>query len=172
MAARILIADDHEIVLEGIRTLVGRSRREWEICGEARNGQDAVDMVRKLKPDVVVLDITMPVMSGFQAAAQIAELGLSCRVLMFTMHELDRLGIEARESGAHGYVLKSQAARDLIRAIDYLLAGNTFYGAPPEPAKQEKDKPTPGTFFAENSCSPAFRPSVHRLQEILCDGLP
>jgi DNA-binding NarL/FixJ family response regulator len=147
MPARILIADDHEIVLEGIRTLVGRSRREWEICGEARNGKEAVEMVKKLKPDVAVLDITMPVLSGLQAATEIGELGVKCRVLMFTMHESDRLGVEAREAGAQGYVLKSQAARDLIRAIDYLLAGNTFFGAPPERVKADKDKPNPGTLF-------------------------
>jgi DNA-binding NarL/FixJ family response regulator len=104
-------------------------------------------MVKKLKPDVAVLDITMPVMSGLQAATQIVESGISCRVLMFTMHESDRLAVEVRESGVHGFVLKSQGARDLIRAIDYLLAGNTFFGAPPESAKQEKDKPTPGTIL-------------------------
>jgi DNA-binding NarL/FixJ family response regulator len=147
MRARILIADDHEIVLEGIRTLVGRSRREWEICGEARNGQEAVEMVGKLKPDIVVLDITMPVLSGLRAAIEICKLDVNCRVLMFTMHESDRLGVKVREAGAQGYVLKSQAARDLIRAIDYLLAGNTFFGAPPERVKPDKDKPNPGTLF-------------------------
>jgi DNA-binding NarL/FixJ family response regulator len=147
MPARILIADDHEIVLEGIRTLVRRSRREWEICGEARNGKEAVEMVKKLRPDVAVLDITMPVQSGLRAALEICKLDVSCRVLMFTMHESDRLGIEVREAGAHGYVLKSQAARDLIRAIDYLLAGNNFFGAPPERLKPDKDKPNPGTLF-------------------------
>ena len=132
---------------KGLRTLVGRSRREWEICGEARNGKEAVEMVKRLRPDVGVLDITMPVLSGLQAAREIAELGVICRVLMFTMHESDRLGVEVRESGAQGYVLKSQAARDLIRAIDYLLAGNTFFGAPPAHVKPEKDKPNPGTLF-------------------------
>lgn len=147
MPARILIADDHEIVLEGIRTLVGRSRREWEICGEARNGKEAVEMVKKLKPDVAVLDITMPVLSGLRAAIEICKLDVNCRVLMFTMHESDRLGIEVREAGAQGYVLKSQAARDLIRAIDYLLAGNNFFGAPPERVKADKDEPNPGTLF-------------------------
>jgi two-component system nitrate/nitrite response regulator NarL len=136
MAARILIADDHEIVLEGIRTLVGRSGREWEICGEARNGKDAVEAVKSLRPDVVVLDITMPIMNGLDAATHIANLGLRSRVLLFTMHESDRLAGEVRESRAQGYVLKSQAARDLIRAIDCLLAGGTFFGSPPAPAQQ------------------------------------
>src|SRR5215472_8281394 len=112
MPARILLADDHDIVLEGIRTLVARSGRAWKICGEARNGEEAVAMVEKLKPDLIVLDITMPVMSGLEAARRIANLGSNCQILIFTMHESGRLGIEARESGAHGYVLKAQAARD------------------------------------------------------------
>jgi DNA-binding NarL/FixJ family response regulator len=146
MSARILIADDHEIVLEGIRTLLGRSRRELAICGEARNGEEAVEMVKKLKPEIAVLDISMPVLSGLEAAAQIRELGVGCKVLIFTMHESDRLAVEVRESGAHGYVLKSQAARDLIRAIDCLLAGKTFFGASPQKTDEE-DKPPRGTFF-------------------------
>jgi DNA-binding NarL/FixJ family response regulator len=125
---RILLADDHEIVLEGIRTILGRAGRDWEICGEARNGKEAIEMVRALKPDVVVLDITMPIMSGFQAAKQIVQSHIACRILIFTMHESERLSIEVQQTGAHGFVLKSQAARDLVRAIDALLAGNTFYG--------------------------------------------
>jgi DNA-binding NarL/FixJ family response regulator len=134
MAARILIADDHEIVREGIRTLIDRSRPEWEICGEATNGEEAIEAVRTLKPDVVVLDITMPRMSGLEAAPRIAKLGLGCRVLMFTMHDSERLTLEARQAQAQGLVLKSQAARDLIRAIERLLAGGTFFASEPAPA--------------------------------------
>jgi DNA-binding NarL/FixJ family response regulator len=127
MAARILIVDDHAIVREGIRTLIGRSRPGWEICGEAANGEEAIETVTTLKPDIVVLDITMPKMSGLEAAPRIANLGLGCRVLMFTMHDSERLTIEVRQAQAQGLVLKSQAARDLIRAIECLLAGGTFF---------------------------------------------
>jgi DNA-binding NarL/FixJ family response regulator len=127
MATRILLVDDHEIVREGIRTLITRSRPEWEICGEARDGEEALDAVRALKPDVVILDITMPKMSGLEAAPRIAKLGLGCRVLMFTMHESARLSTEVRQAEAQGLVLKSQAARDLVRAVDRLLAGGTFF---------------------------------------------
>lgn len=140
MAVRILLADDHDIVLEGIRTLVSRSGRPWEICGEARNGEEAVEMIQRLKPDVAVLDITMPVMSGLEAAKKISQAGTTTRMLMFTMHESGRLETEARESGAHGYVLKAQAARDLIRAIDYLLNGHTFFGAPPVTENIKQDR--------------------------------
>jgi DNA-binding NarL/FixJ family response regulator len=129
MSARILLVDDHEIVREGIRTLITRSRPDWEICGEARDGEEALEAVRALKPDVVILDITMPRMSGLEAAPRIARLGLGCRVLMFTMHDSDMLSREVRQAEAQGLVLKSQAARDLIRAVDRLLAGGTFFSA-------------------------------------------
>jgi DNA-binding NarL/FixJ family response regulator len=127
MATRILLVDDHEIVREGIRTLITRSRPEWEICGEARDGEEALEAVRALKPDVVILDITMPKMSGLEAAPRIAKLGLGCRVLMFTMHDSERLSTEVRQAEAQGLVLKSQAARDLVRAVDRLLDGGTFF---------------------------------------------
>ena len=127
MATRILLVDDHEIVREGIRTLITRSRPEWEICGEARDGEEALEAVRTLKPDVVILDITMPKMSGLEAAPRIAKLGLGCRVLMFTMHDSERLSTEVRQAEAQGLVLKSQAARDLVRAVDRLLNGGTFF---------------------------------------------
>ena len=127
MATRILLVDDHEIVREGIRTLITRSRPEWEICGEARDGEEALVAVRALKPDVVILDITMPKMSGLEAAPRIAKLGLGCRVLMFTMHDSERLSTEVRQAEAQGLVLKSQAARDLVRAVDRLLDGGTFF---------------------------------------------
>ena len=127
MATRILLVDDHEIVREGIRTLITRSRPEWAICGEARDGEEALEAVRALKPDVVILDITMPKMSGLEAAPRIAKLGLGCRVLMFTMHDSERLSTEVRQAEAQGLVLKSQAARDLVRAVDRLLDGGTFF---------------------------------------------
>jgi DNA-binding NarL/FixJ family response regulator len=137
MSARILLVDDHEIVREGIRTLISRSRPDWEICGEARDGEEALEAVRALKPDVVILDITMPKMSGLEAAPRIAKLGLGCRVLMFTMHDSERLSSEVRQAEAQGLVLKTQAARDLIRAVDRLLDGGTFFSPQRDIARAE-----------------------------------
>src|ERR1700730_6165628 len=124
---KVLIVDDHEIVREGIRRLLTGSRPDWEICGEATNGKQAVDNAKLLNPDVVILDITMPGMSGLEAAPQIVKLGLGCRILIFTMHDSGRLSTEIRDAGAHGYVQKSQAARDLVVAIECLLQGGTFF---------------------------------------------
>src|SRR5215471_2104963 len=128
MPAKIVIADDHEIVLDGIRTLVGRAGRDWEICGEARNGQQAIELVKSMKPDLAILDITMPVKNGLEAARQIVKMHTGAKLLVFTMHESDRLAVEVRDAGADGFVLKSQASRDLIRAIDQVLAGGQFFG--------------------------------------------
>jgi DNA-binding NarL/FixJ family response regulator len=129
MSAHILIVDDHEIVREGIRNLLSRARPQWKIVGEATNGQLAIEAVKNLKPDIVILDVTMPVMSGLEAAPRIAALNLGARVLIFTMHQSETFVAEVRNTGAQGYVVKSQASRDLILAIDSLLAGGTFFGA-------------------------------------------
>jgi len=127
MQPSILIVDDHEIVREGIRRLINRSRPVWEICGEATSGGDAIEAAVKLHPQIIVLDITMPGMSGLEAAAQISKLCPDCRILIFTMHDSERLTAEIRGVGAHGYVQKSQAARDLVVAIERLLSGETFF---------------------------------------------
>lgn len=126
--ARVLIVDDHEIVREGIRRLLTGSRPDWDICGDATNGHQAIEAVERLKPDVVVLDITMPGMSGLEAAPHIAKMNPECRILIFTMHDSSLLSAEIRNVGAHGYVQKSQAARDLVVAIECLLQGGTFFG--------------------------------------------
>lgn len=135
MRPRILIVDDHEIVREGVRGLIRRSRPNWEITGEATTGKEAIEAVKTMRPDVVVLDITMPEMSGLEAAAHIAGLSPKPRVLIFTMHESERLSAEVRQAKAQGYVLKSEAARNLIRAIEQLLTGGEFFGPEPGPGQ-------------------------------------
>ena len=147
MNARIVIVDDHEIVREGIRTLLAKMRPEWIIAGEAADGLSAIQMIQKLSPDIVVLDLTMPGISGFETAARIRKLGLKSRILVFTTHDFERLDDEVRQVGADGYVLKTQAARNLVAAIDALLAGGTFFGAPPEPQRESNQGPNPGIIF-------------------------
>jgi DNA-binding NarL/FixJ family response regulator len=129
MPARILIADDHQIVREGISQLIARSRPEWEICGQARNGEQAIEAVQALQPDVVILDISMPKASGLEVAARLRICGSKGGSLCLRCMSPERLPQEVRAAGAQGIVLKSQAARDLIRAIDVVLAGSTFFGS-------------------------------------------
>jgi DNA-binding NarL/FixJ family response regulator len=147
MNPKILIVDDHEIVREGIRTLLGRSRPDWIICGEAPNAAEAIEKVKALEPDIVILDITMPGMSGLEAAVRINKLGVRSKILIFTMHESERLAKEVRDVGARGYVLKSQAARDLVQAIERILGGGTFSIAPPEPESGSERKSNRGATF-------------------------
>jgi DNA-binding NarL/FixJ family response regulator len=154
MSARILVVDDHEVVRQGLRSLL-TARPDWEICGEAAAGEEAVQAVANLKPDVVILDVTMPGMSGLEAASRIIALGAGTRILIFTMHESQRMAVDVREAGAHGFVQKSQAARDLILAVERLLAGGTFFGDEPgdQPGVKKSDKPASAAKAAPNSGS-------------------
>ena len=145
MPSRILIVDDHDVVRQGVRSFLA-SRPDWEVCGEAADGQPAIDAVAALKPDLVILDITMPHMSGLEAAPQIARMAPATRILIFTMHESQRMEFDVREAGAHGFVQKSQAARDLITAVESLLSGGTFFGRQisAEPKGKQGSDPAPG----------------------------
>jgi DNA-binding NarL/FixJ family response regulator len=116
---RILIADDHELIRRGLSTLLG-SRSDWEICGEARDGRDAVEQATKLSPDVVLLDISMPHCNGLEAARRIRNAVPQARILVLSQHETSNLLETVLEAGAQGYVCKSNLARDLLGAIEGL----------------------------------------------------
>jgi DNA-binding NarL/FixJ family response regulator len=141
MGSKILIVDDHEVVRQGIRTIL-RSRPQWEVTGEAVNGKDAIEKAKALDPDVIIMDITMPEMSGIEATREISKMKLRAAVLVFTMHESKNLAATVQEAGARGFVLKSHAARDLLDALEALLAGGTFFGG--EAGKAGKTKEEPG----------------------------
>ena len=129
---RILIADDHEVLRRGVRTLLG-TESEWEICGEAIDGKDAVDKSAALSPDLVILDVNMPVLNGLAAVRQILRLRPQPKVLVFTVHDSDQTMMEVQATGAHGYLSKAKAQQDLIHAVKALLAGKDFYR--PVPAR-------------------------------------
>jgi two-component system response regulator EvgA len=113
-------------------------RPNWEICGEATDGDKAIQMAQEMTPDIILKDVTMPRLSGLEASSRIRNLGVSIPILIFTTHESDRLFAEVRDAGAQGYVLKSQAGKNLILAIDSILAGGTFFGAAVKPKAEEK----------------------------------
>jgi DNA-binding NarL/FixJ family response regulator len=123
--ARILIADDHEVVRSGVRAIV-ESQAAWTVCGEARNGREAVLKAIELRPDVVVLDISMPELNGLEATRQIRRAG-AARILILTVHDSERIAHDVIEAGAHGYVLKSDAGRKLVEAIRTLHDNGTFF---------------------------------------------
>src|SRR6266852_6911544 len=119
MPLRILVADDHHVVRTGLRTLL-ETERGWQVCAEAANGREAVEKAGELKPDVAVLDIGMPLLNGVEATRQIRKLYPQTEVLIVTMHDSELLVQEVLSAGAHGYILKDDADRNLIAAVDAL----------------------------------------------------
>src|SRR5258708_6814942 len=122
---RILVADDHELVRRGIRGQLS-ARRGWIVVGEAMNGREAVEKANKLKPDVAILDISMPDLDGLQATRRIREAIPTTEVVVLTMHESDQMVRRVLDAGARGYVLKSDLATHLVKAVKDVCAGKMF----------------------------------------------
>jgi len=125
-ALRILIADDHAVVRKGLRTLL-ESRAGWEVCAEASDGRDAVEKALRLNPDVAVLDIGMPLLNGVEATRRIHKSSPATEVLILTMHESDDLVQQVVEAGARGYILKDDADRVLLEAVDALRLHKSYF---------------------------------------------
>lgn len=140
--ARILLADDHALLLEAFQNLL---EPRYEIVGTFRNGQELVHAAPELRPDLVILDIGMPVLNGLDAGRRLRELLPDVRLIYLTVSEDPELSEEAFRLGASGYLLKSSAARELFDAIEAALSGTT-YGAPaiegkvPPPSRKERSE--------------------------------
>jgi DNA-binding NarL/FixJ family response regulator len=125
-AVRILIADDHDVVRKGLRTVLS-SHTGWEVCAEAANGRDAVKSALAKKPDVVVMDINMPGMSGLEATREILNQLPLTQILILSAYESENLVRQMLTSGARGYVLKSDVSDDLLRAVAALCEGRLYF---------------------------------------------
>ena len=123
---RILIADDHELIRRGVRNLIS-FREDWKIVGEACDGVDAVEKTCALKPDVAILDFSMPKLDGPGAAAKIAELSPETSVVVLTMYESEQIIREALRSGAKGFVSKTDADSDLVEAVEAVSQKRRFF---------------------------------------------
>lgn len=124
--ARIVIADDHEVVRRGLAATIAEVP-EWTVVGQAANGREAVALVATHKPDVAILDITMPELNALEATRLILDSDPPPRVLILTAHESEQLVREVLSAGAQGYVLKSDAGRILVTAVEALLDARTFF---------------------------------------------
>lgn len=150
----VLIADDHEIVRAGVRNLIESGG--YACCGEVADGRAAVKAASELKPDVAILDVTMPELNGIEVAKQVLKLCPDTKVLVFTVHDAEQVVVEIFRTGAHGYVLKSDAGRQLLEAVKCVLSGKHYFssqvsevifesmksGNLPHVAKRDEDKPT------------------------------
>jgi two-component system, NarL family, sensor kinase len=123
---RILIADDHELMRRGLRGLL-ESHDEWAVCGEAVEGREVVRKSAELEPDLVIMDVNLPGLSGIEAAVQIRQEREGAKILFFTVHDSDEVIREIIDAGAHGYVAKSRASQDLVEAVRKVLSGKTFF---------------------------------------------
>jgi len=125
-ALRILVADDHEVVRKGLLALL-QQQPEWQVCGEASDGREAVAKAAELNPEIVVLDIGMPTLNGLEATRQILKTNPETKVLILTLHDSDQLVQDVLNAGARGFLLKSDAARDLVAAVEALRRDKTYF---------------------------------------------
>jgi len=125
MSIRIILADDHRIVREGLRSLL-EGQPDMEVVAEAEDGQEAVQLVRELVPDVVIMDVTMPGVNGIMAAHQVMAGYPDVKVIALSMHTEKQFVMKMLDAGAAGYLLKDCAFEELARAIKAVIAGNTY----------------------------------------------
>jgi DNA-binding NarL/FixJ family response regulator len=125
---RILAADDHDILRRGLKQLL-TARSGWEICAEAKTGREAVALAEQHKPDIVVMDVSMPDLNGLEAARRIHKALPKTGIIMLTLHFSDQLVKDIVDSGARAYVMKSDADRDLVNAVEALANNRTFFTA-------------------------------------------
>ena len=124
MPTRVLLADDHSLIRQALRTLL--ERQGFQVVSEASNGQEALRSMEKTQPDVAILDIGMPVLNGVDAARELVKSSPKTKVILLTQHDEDQYVMEALRVGVRGYVLKSQAAEDLVHAIQEVCRGSVY----------------------------------------------
>ena len=123
---KILLADDHKIICEGLRGLIEQQRPDWEVIGEARDGASAVKLAKELSPDVIIMDISMPILNGIEATRQITSNQPAIKVIALSMHWDKRYTMEMFKAGAQGYLLKDCAFDELIFAIEAVVANKVY----------------------------------------------
>ena len=122
---RVLVVDDHAVIRRGVQGILS-TYPEWDLCGEADNGQDAIRLAGELAPEVVIMDVSMPGMNGLEATRIIHEVLPDTKVLLLTLHSSSEFVRSAFRAGARGYVLKSDAENELVRALNVVIGEGTY----------------------------------------------
>jgi DNA-binding NarL/FixJ family response regulator len=169
MPVRILVADDHQVVRTGLRALL-ESKTGWQVCAEASNGREAVEKAGELKPDVAVLDIGMPLLNGVEATRQIRKLSPQTEILILTMHDSDQLVQEVLAAGAHGYILKDDADRNLIAAVDALRRHKPYLSSRVSEAASNAASPSEGGLAFSHSSRNRLTPREREIVQLLAEG--
>jgi DNA-binding NarL/FixJ family response regulator len=169
MAVRILVADDHQVVRTGLRALL-ESKAGWQVCAEASNGREAVEKAGELKPDVAVLDIGMPLLNGVEATRQIRKLSPQTEILILTMHDSEQLVQEVLRVGAHGYILKDDADRTLIAAVDALRRHKPYLSSRVSEAASNAGSTTEGGLTSNQSSRSRLTPREREIVQLLAEG--
>jgi DNA-binding NarL/FixJ family response regulator len=164
---KILVADDHEIVRRGLVSLI-KTQPAWEVCAEAENGRQAVELSNQQRPGVVILDIGMPVLNGLEATRQILRDNPQTRVLILTITDTDEAVRTVLDAGARGFLLKSDASRDLLSAIDALSNNKTFFTARVAEMVLSGFRGIHGT--PKKSPLPALTPREREVVQLLAEG--
>lgn len=167
MSFRILVADDHEVVRRGLRNLL-ESHSEWQVAAEAGSGVEVVQKATELRPDVVVLDITMPGLSGLEAARRIRKNLPEIEILFLTVHDSEQMVREALDTGARGYVLKSDAGRDLLAAVESVRQHRFFLS--PRITETLGSASIASALTARKKSTSALTPREHEVLKLLAEG--
>ena len=122
---RVLVVDDHAVIRRGVQGILS-TYPEWDLCGEADNGQDAIRLAGELAPEVIIMDVSMPGMNGLEATRIIHEVLPDTKVLLLTLHSSSEFVRSAFRAGARGYVLKSDAENELVRALNVVIGEGTY----------------------------------------------
>ncbi len=152
---RVLVADDHAVVRRGVRSIL-TAQPDFEVLGEAADGAEAVELALELRPHLVILDVSMPRLTGLQAAGELARRASGMRLLMLSIHDDEQYLFEALRAGASGYVLKSAVDRDLVEACRATMRGESFL-YPDAAAALIKDRlarATPGEDLSDDPLTP------------------
>jgi len=166
---RILLADDHEVVRRGLKVLL-EERLGWEICGEATTGRDAVELARQMQPDIAIVDLMMPDLNGLETTRQIRRISERTQVLIFTMHHNETIVHEVLEAGARGYLLKSDAERDIVAAVETLLRSQPYFSAQISETVLEGYLRSGRQAIDGNAVLPKLTPREREIIQLLAEG--